>query len=175
MQSEPPTLIQLFEKAEPIPLVSGSMGSLDGLKPGDQVLLDLSGYDLAGERIQDVKPPLCVVGGRIGALYVDTSDKSAWTESQVWAYRELDAIEEALDFVAFEPNGHPHAGPSGLARLAREEEKRKQEARAKATKDRANQRARERAKREGPQWAVRQEADWVACEQASSGGEGAAS
>lgn len=125
-----------------LPLVTGSLSSLDGMKPGDLVRLDLSGKTLVGRRVGSVAPPICKVGGRPGALFVDTRDKSAWTKGQVEAWRRLDALEERLDFCEFEPNGNNWAGPVGLYESRARARKREERAAAEERKREQNEAAR---------------------------------
>lgn len=82
------------------PLVDGSLASLAGLEPGRAILLDITGETLVGRILFPLAPAPAVVAGRPGALYVDASDKSAWSVRQVEAYRKLDELVENLDHAA---------------------------------------------------------------------------
>lgn len=82
------------------PTVDGSLASLAGLEPGRAILLELSGVSLVGRILFSVDPAPAVVAGRPGSLYVDASDKTAWTDYQCEAYRKLDELVESLDHAA---------------------------------------------------------------------------
>ena len=88
-------------------LVDGSLGSLAGLEPGAEVLLDLSGERMLGRAlVPHVEPVRCAVGGRVGALWVDTSKLKG---AALDRWRELDRLAEQADWQADEPLGNRYA------------------------------------------------------------------